>query len=860
MRASDEVWKRLIAEGFRRGMFQACPPEEVLKDKEGRPVLNGAGAVPKEKGGQMLQRFISIFVPLNEVSVKISGDEGTLPYVGQVLLLNVPREDEVIVDSEDLQSAFNLFEMPPGWRGLFCYEKRVPGSCLGLDHDEPTYVALRTVPMGWLSAVGIVQAAIRHLAFKEAGLPIEQEIQKHQPLPEGDRFLLYLDSVDQLRVVSKAMSSVIMGESSAEHKKLEEACEKFGLPRNSSKRLAGAMRGSLQGGELLSKEGVFMLEASKMQMNVSMCLTLASLGKWGRKEVSGVVGRLVFAGAFRRPLLSALSAVFHLNQKAGVQVVPTEQAYDEILAFVGLLPMAYTNVRAKLPSEIHATDASPTGAGSCTADRFKRAGSSEGVGNVCIACRRDIGNPGEWQQAFDCPWRCGARLCSLECWLTHRTACDCAGSAIPVFSERWSGPWAPTSEAFLRAGFPVLPPFDVLRGEEMDVFTDDGKAVWTALDEEEADVEHHAPECKTFSRARGKPFWIGDVWHGGPPALRDAANVMGFPYLKGADAAKVRRGNRMALRSIKRCEELRGKGAYFSFEHPYGSWVWYLKPMVELAARKGVYMAVFSHCCFGGRRKKWTSLLTNSVALYNALNKPDCDHQDLDDYQPYYQGDRIIFPTEEEAEYPWELCTTMAEAMKTSMTELGLWGLKEKENRRVTISQELQKYHRAEDPGVKERLVSRILEIEEMMQPGKEGEHIRWLFRQAHYRGTDLRLLTQDGNKEMVPYPAMKWYWRECLSFKWTQESHINILELQALFTHLRRVVKGPTEKGQEIRLVFVVDSQVIFYAVSKGRSASTRLNRVLRRLMALQIAADVYVYPLWTISAWNYADVPSRR
>ena len=325
VRASEDVWNRLIAEGFKRGMFQACPPEEVLKDGQGRPVLNGAGAVPKEKGGQMLQRFISIFVPLNEVSAKIPGGEGTLPYVGQVLLLNVPREDEVIVDSEDLQSAFNLFEMPPGWRGLFCYEKKVPGRCLGLDHDEPTFVALKTVPMGWLSAVGIVQAAIRHLAFKEAGLPMTQELQKNKPLPEGDRFLLYLDSVDQLRVVSRAMSSVILGESSAEHKKLEATCERFGLPRNSSKRLAGALRGSLQGGELVSQEGVFMLEPTKMQMDVGMCLALAALPKWGRKEISGVVGRLVFAGAFRRPLLSALSAVFHLNQKTGNQVVPTQK-------------------------------------------------------------------------------------------------------------------------------------------------------------------------------------------------------------------------------------------------------------------------------------------------------------------------------------------------------------------------------------------------------------------------------------------------------------------------------------------------------------------------------------------------------
>ena len=741
VRASDEVWNRLIAEGFKRGMFQACPPEEVLKDEEGRPVLNGAGAVPKEKNGKMLQRFISIFVPLNEVSVKIPGDEGTLPYVGQVLLLNVPREDEVIVDSEDLQSAFNLFEMPPGWRGLFCYEKKVPGTCVGLGTDEPTYVALKTVPMGWLSAVGIVQAAIRHLAFKEAGLPLVQELQKNQPLPDGDRFLLYLDSVDQLRVVSKSMAAVLRGESSTEHKKFEEACDKFGLPRNSSKRLAGALKGSLQGGELLSEEGVFMLDINKMQMNVAMCLVLCSMHKWGRKEISGVVGRLVFAGAFRRPLLSALSAVFHLNQKGGVQLVPSEEAYDEILGFSGLLPLAFTNVRAKMGKEIHATDASPTGAGSCTAKRFRSKVAEEDTSNVCIACRRDIGEPGEWDQAMGCPWRCGSRVCSLDCWLSHRKSCPCSGSAIPVFSERWSGPRAPTSEAFLRAGFPVLPPFDILRDERMEIFTDTGKEEWDELDREEAEVELHAPECKTFSRARGRPFKIHGEWYSGPPALRDAANVMGLPHLKGADAAKVRRGNRMALRSIKRCGDVMDKGAYFAFEHPYGSWVWYMKQMVELAARKGVYMAVFSHCCYGGRRKKWTSILTNSRALYEALHKPDCDHEDLDDYQPYFYGDRIVYPTEEEAEYPWELCVAMAEAMRRSMTDMGLWKLKETENRRVEIASELQKYHRAADPGVMERLVSKILEVESQMQRGKEEEHIEWLFRQVHYRGTDHTLL-----------------------------------------------------------------------------------------------------------------------
>ena len=123
-----------MKEGYERGLFQYCPEKEVVTDKDGRKILNGAGAVPKEKEGVMRQRFISIFCPINAVSQKISGDEETLPYVGQVSLLHIPNEQEILIDSEDLQSAFNLFSMPLGWRGMFCYEKKVKGTCLGLGH------------------------------------------------------------------------------------------------------------------------------------------------------------------------------------------------------------------------------------------------------------------------------------------------------------------------------------------------------------------------------------------------------------------------------------------------------------------------------------------------------------------------------------------------------------------------------------------------------------------------------------------------------------------------------------------------------------------------------------------------------
>ena len=94
----------------------------------------------------------------------------------------------------------------------------------------------------------------------------------------------------------------------------------------------------------------------------------------------------------------------------------------------------------------------------------------------------------------------------------------------------------------------------------------------------------------------------------GPPALRDEKNVLGFNYLRGEDAVKVRQGNKMALRSIKRCDELHQDSREFALEHPYRSWMWYTKAAVDLAQKEGVRMAVFSNCYFGGRRKKWTAV------------------------------------------------------------------------------------------------------------------------------------------------------------------------------------------------------------------------------------------------------------
>ena len=230
-----------------------------------------------------------------------------------------------------------------------------------------------------------------------------------------------------------------------------------------------------------------------------------------------------------------------------------------------------------------------------------------------------------------------------------------------------------------------------------------------------------------------------------------------------------------------------------------------------------------------------------------------------ENYQPYFEGNRLVFPTEQEAEYPQGLCEAYSEG---AAVDLGLdhhVQAAHLEARGDAIHKELAAYHRCGDPELRDKMANQILAIENMMTPGQEAKHLAWLLAQGHYRGSDVRLsLEHCGAKHLVPYPAMRWLWRETLSFKWKAEAHINVLEAQALLSHVRRMLREGTFRS--CRVLIVIDSQVLYFALGKGRSPSTQLNRVLRRLMAMELAADVALFPVWTISPWNWADKPSRR
>ena len=91
---------------------------DIFRHHNGKLVLNGAMGVPKLKrlpdGSTVeLQRFISNLVLMNAYFRRLRGDSSLLPPVSRLGLIVLDKGETLEIDSEDMESAFNLFRMPP---------------------------------------------------------------------------------------------------------------------------------------------------------------------------------------------------------------------------------------------------------------------------------------------------------------------------------------------------------------------------------------------------------------------------------------------------------------------------------------------------------------------------------------------------------------------------------------------------------------------------------------------------------------------------------------------------------------------------------------------------------------------------
>lgn len=329
-----------------------------------------------------------------------------------------------------------------------------------------------------------------------------------------------------------------------------------------------------------------------------------------------------------------------VQESRGGSVSPFPAVVDKIFILMAQGVLSQANLRAYLSLEVSYTDASPTGGGSGVASKLLSrpllAPPPSEFDGPCGHCAGEI-DPGSLPYRYKCPSRCGRVCCSISCASKHRSRCPQVDVPRRVFGEHFSGPEFPLTKAVALAGLHVQPPLDLLYPvDPWDYFSDEGKERLEAyVNDSDLMAEHWAPECQTFSAARGKPIWTSaGNYVQGSPALRSRERPWGISGLHHFDQVKVKQGNGMAKRNLQGVREGDARGKFKSIEHPWNSWLWSTEEAMALCEVPGMFVTQFSHCCFGGRRTKWMCIVHNIPYLHEMTHRPDCPgHSDLLPYK-----------------------------------------------------------------------------------------------------------------------------------------------------------------------------------------------------------------------------------
>ena len=133
---------------------------------------------------------------------------------------------------------------------------------------------------------------------------------------------------------------------------------------------------------------------------------------------------------------------------------------------------------------------------------------------------------------------------------------------------------------------------------------------------------------------------------------------------------------------------------------------------------------------------------------------------------------------------------------------------------------------------------------------GEHG-HLNWTEIETEYLPTTMTEPSADLDELLCSLP-----WKDPIGYCFKDLSHINIQECVAVLDELERQVRYGFTK---CRYIIAIDSRVCVGAIGKGRSSSVALNKILRKLLATALAADVDIRVLWVSTKANPADAPSR-
>eukprot|EP00971_Amphidinium_carterae_P330859 6464112-Amphidinium_carterae.2 len=361
----------------KRGILAAISKEEVFHTR-GEPVLNGLFGVTKKgtppPGVKQICRVILNMIPANAYLRVLNESLGTLSASTSWCSIWMNDEDTLLWSGDDQKGAFYVYKLPKPWLAFTAINATVPGHQVGRPDLENAYLAFQVIPMGFGSAVAVFQHLHRRLGFlgppRGAGHQPRMEWRRDAILPLIPESLhqewvqYYLDDFDNVEIMPSCEASALVGNMSNTHSKQRAAYEFWGVGIAEEKSHQRCTLVERMGAAVDGEQGLVSVPPQKIWQLVGLVLHLVSKPVVHWKQMLVVLGRLSRAFEYRRALMSILNKAWLEASKQRVGPL-TAASTQELLHACLVLPLAVTNLKARIDGLITCSDASTTGGGCC---------------------------------------------------------------------------------------------------------------------------------------------------------------------------------------------------------------------------------------------------------------------------------------------------------------------------------------------------------------------------------------------------------------------------------------------------------------------------------------------------------------
>eukprot|EP00971_Amphidinium_carterae_P205454 4077458-Amphidinium_carterae.2 len=365
---SDQEWCRVAVNLVDQGILEAEAIPFSPITVGGKPVLNGLFS--------------------NALQQPILGDMGLLPHHSMWSSLSLPRGQVLLWSSEDLKCAFYLFSLPPCWRPYMAISTQVPGHLLG-SSESWVYLSVRVLPMGWLSACGVIQHVHRRLILSSPNslFKASREIRRDLVVPILEQTYKALDvavcqdehtgiAVDAfpnlwqvyIYIERENLDCLELCPSSLVHHFVGTVCESIASARDhyadvgvllsTNKSVQRSVSAASLGVEVLGDQGWICVPREFVGQLVSLTMWVLARRLVPRKYLQILAGRWIRVFMLRRPSMGCFSELWRLLVSGNFMVRMTRKLQQELLGALGVLPLLKLDLRLPTSSDVSASDAS----------------------------------------------------------------------------------------------------------------------------------------------------------------------------------------------------------------------------------------------------------------------------------------------------------------------------------------------------------------------------------------------------------------------------------------------------------------------------------------------------------------------